>query len=358
VVKCVVLDLDNTLWGGVIGDDGLTGIRLGHLGDGEAFVAFQAYLKQLPARGILLAVCSKNERDAAMLPFTEHADMVLRMEDIAVFVANWDNKADNLRAIAKQLNIGLDSMVFLDDNPFERNLVRELVPEVIVPEMPEDPADYVRAISEWNLFETASFSELDEKRTELYRQRAESEAVRADFTSLTDYLRSLEMVATLGRFDAYNLPRIAQLLQRSNQFNLTTRRYSLAECEALMADESCYPFHLSLRDRLSDHGLIAVAVLKQTPGAVHVDSFLMSCRVLKRGVEELAIHTMVDYAKSVGKPLLTAEYIPTAKNAMVKDLYDGFGFERVETGEDGTVRYALRVDDWVPRTIFMQVEPR
>ncbi len=356
VVKCVVLDLDNTLWGGVIGDDGLEGIRLGHLGDGEAFVAFQAYLKQLPARGILLAVCSKNEPAAALLPFTEHADMVLRREDIAVFVANWDNKASNLRAIAGELNIGLDSMVFLDDNPFERDLVRRLVPEVIVPDMPEDPADYVRAVSEWNLFETTSFSDLDEKRAELYRQRAESEAARADFTSLDDYLRSLAMVATLGRFDPYNLPRIEQLLQRSNQFNLTTRRYSLAECEAWMADEAAYPFHLSLRDRLSDHGLIAVAILRQTPSSVHVDSFLMSCRVLKRGVEELALVTMVEYAKSAGKSLLTAEYIPTAKNAMVKDLYDGFGFERTETGEDGSVRYALRVENFRPPPIFMQVE--
>ncbi len=356
VVKCVVLDLDNTLWGGVIGDDGLDGIRLGHLGEGEAFVAFQAYLKQLPARGILLAVCSKNDREAAMLPFSNHADMVLREEDIAVFVANWENKADNIRSIARELNIGLDTIVFLDDNPFERNLVRELCPEVIVPELPEDPAEYVRAISEWNLFETTSFSETDEKRAELYRQRAEGEAARADFTSLEGYLRSLEMVATIGRFDAYHLPRIAQLLQRSNQFNLTTRRYSVAECEALMGDRACYPFHLSLRDKLGDHGLIAVAILRQTPEAVHVDSLLMSCRVLKRGVEELALHTMVEYAKKVGRSLLTAEYIPTAKNGMVKELYDGFGFERTETAPDGTVRYALRVDQYRPREIFVHVE--
>ena len=356
VVKCVVLDLDNTLWGGVIGDDGLSGIRLGHLGDGEAFTAFQAFLKQLPQRGILLAVCSKNEREAARLPFDNHADMVLREDDIAVFVANWENKADNIRSIAKELNIGLDSMVFLDDNPFERNLVREMAPEVIVPEMPEDAAEYVRAVCEWNLFETTSYSALDEKRTELYKQRAETEAARAEFRSIDDYLRSLEMVATLGRFDRYHLPRIAQLIQRSNQFNLTTRRHSESECEAMMTEEGCYPFHLSLKDRLSDHGLISVAILKETPESMHVDTFLMSCRVLKRGVEELAVNTMVEHAKARGKAILTAEFLPTAKNAMVKELWDHFGFSRVETREDGAVRYALNVADYRPREVFMRID--
>jgi FkbH-like protein len=357
VVKCVVLDLDNTLWGGVIGDDGLEGIRLGHLGDGEAFTAFQSFLKELQRRGILLAVCSKNEREAALLPFQKHTEMVLKEEDIAVFVANWNNKADNIRAIAAELNIGLDSIVFVDDNPFERNLVRELIPDVIVPEMPDDPAEYVRALSLRNLFETGSFSALDANRTQLYRERAASEAARATFATFEEYLQSLEMVVTHGRFDPFHLPRIVQLLQRSNQFNLTTRRYTQAQCESFMRDEGRVPFFLALKDKLSDHGLISIVILEELPSALHVDTFLMSCRVLQRGVEEFAMNAIVAHARARGKPLVTGAYIPTAKNAMVKEFYPRFGFERAAVEADGTARYSLRVDDYRPRDVFMRAEP-
>jgi FkbH-like protein len=355
-VKCVVLDLDNTLWGGVIGDDGLQGIRLGHLGEGEAFTAFQAFLKQLKQRGILLAICSKNEREAALLPFQQHAEMVLREDDISVFVANWQNKADNIRAIAAQLDIGLDSIVFIDDSPFERQLVRELVPQVIVPEIPEDPADYVRALCAQNLFETASYSELDGHRARLYRERAASTAVQATFSNVEDYLRSLEMSVSVGHFDALHLPRIVQLLQRSNQFNLTTRRYGHAQCEAFTRDDTHVTLFLSLKDKLSEHGIISVVILEALSPALHIDTFLMSCRVLSRGVEDFAMNTIFACARARGLSVVTGEYIPSPKNGMVSEFYSRFGFDRTAVESDGSVRFSLRVDDYRPREPFMRAE--
>ncbi len=235
-VKCVVLDLDDTLWGGIIGDDGLEGIRLGHFGDGEAFQWFQHYLLDLKKRGILLAVCSKNDPENVLLPFRNHPEMVLKENDITVFIANWLSKVESIKAIRETLNISFSSMVFIDDSPFERNLVRDELPELIVPEMPEDPALYVRCLAEINLFETTSYSEIDAERAELYRLEAQRKIAEKRFSNPEDYLKSLDMKITLKRFDPFNLPRIAQLLQRSNQFNLLTRRFSEAQCETFMQD--------------------------------------------------------------------------------------------------------------------------
>ena len=282
-VKCVVLDLDNTLWGGVIGDDGVEGIRIGHVGDGEAFEAFQHFLRELGRRGILLAVCSKNTHEVAIRAFREHPDMVLREEHIAAFAINWENKADNLRAIRERLNVGFDSMVFLDDNPFERNLVRDLLPEVIVPELPEDPSEYVRAIATLNLFETSSHSALDADRGQLYRVEAKRDEERSRFQTVDDYLKSLDMRIHIARFDKFNLPRIAQLLQRSNQFNLMTRRFGDADCARMMLDEQdYYPLYVSLSDRFGDLGLISVVVLRYDQSRLAIDEYVMSCRVLQR----------------------------------------------------------------------------
>ena len=261
-MKCVVLDLDNTLWGGVIGDDGLEGIALGEFDEGEAFVGFQKFIRELKRRGIILAVVSKNEHANAVLPFREHPHMALKEEDISVFVANWDNKADNIRLIQKTLNIGFDSLVFLDDNPFERNIVREFLPEVVVPELPEDPSLYLQSLADLNLFETASFSEADLQRADQYREEAQRELTKTHFTNINDYLTSLGMEIRLERFNAFNLPRIAQLIQRSNQFNLMTRRYGEAACEAMMKDPSVAPLTLRLADKFGDYGLISVVILK------------------------------------------------------------------------------------------------
>jgi FkbH-like protein len=355
VVKCVVADLDNTLWGGVIGDDGLEGIAIGPFGDGEPFHRLQHYLVELKRRGIVLAVCSKNDHATALEPFKSHPEMVLREEDIAVFIANWNPKPDNIRLIKDALNIGLDSIVFLDDNPFERQLVRESLPEVIVPELPEDAADYVRALSELNLFEVTAFSEEDRRRADLYRQNASRQHLQASFSDITEYLRSLDMQVTMRRFDPFHLPRIVQLLQRSNQFNLTTRRHSAAECEMMMAREDEYlPLYVKLTDKFGDNGLISVIILRLRPPVLDVDTWLMSCRVLGRGVEQYAMNHVVAVAKAQGCETVVGTYIPTAKNGMVRNFYKQFGFERVEEGADGQTVWQLQVGTYQMREVYMR----
>jgi FkbH-like protein len=353
-VKCVVLDLDNTLWGGVVGDEGLDGIELGDNDETGTFRSFQLYLRELGRRGILLTVCSKNDESVARRVFQEHPGMVLRESDIAVFVANWDDKATNIRRIREKLNIGFDSMVFLDDNPFERNLVRQLLPEVIVPELPEDPELYVRAISELNLFEVASHSELDLQRVAQYRDQEERALESSRFVNLDDYLKSLQTCARVVRFERRDLGRIAQLLQRSNQFNLTTRRHSEAECESLMRDESaCLPFSISVRDRFGDFGLINLVILRHVGTVLEIDTFVMSCRVLQRGVEQLAMNKVFEYAKRVDCDRVIGRYIPSPKNGMVKSFYAQFGFERLSGDDAEGVLWSLRPSDYVPREVYI-----
>ena len=330
VKKCVVLDLDNTLWGGVIGDDGLRGIQIGELGVGHAFSDFQAWLKELKNRGILLAVCSKNNEENAKEPFEKHPEMVLRLEDFSMFVANWEDKASNIRQIQKTLNIGMDSLVFLDDNPFERNLVRSMIPEITVPELPEDPALYLQYLRGLGLFETASYSAEDSGRTKQYRELAERAVFEATFQSYDDYLEGLEMKAVAAPFDAFHYPRIAQLSQRSNQFNLRTVRYTEAEVEEIAQDDSRIGLYFMLSDRFGDHGLISVVTLdRQEGGSLFISQWLMSCRVLKRGMEEFIVNKIIQTAAQEGFQRVIGEYLPTAKNAMVKDLYEKMGFVRV-----------------------------
>ena len=354
-VKCVVLDLDNTLWGGVVGDDGHDGIQINAHGDGENFYHFQCFLRELKRRGIILAVCSKNDHDVAMRPFRENPEMALKEEDIAVFVANWENKADNIRTIQKTLDIGFDSMVFLDDNPFERNLVRQFLPDVIVPELPEDPADYVRAVCELNLFETISFSAEDKIRADQYRQEAQRRVVAEQFTNIEDYLKSLEMKIEVARFDSFHLPRIAQLIQRSNQFNLTTRRLTQAGCEAMAADEAgCFPLYARLRDRFGDHGLISVVIAAPKQDDFVITDWLMSCRVLVRGVEQYLMNVVFDEARRRGCRRVVGEYVPTAKNGMVRDFFEKFGFEKIGQQENGQTAWALDVSNYRPATVFIQ----
>ena len=333
VKKCLVLDLDNTLWGGVIGDDGLSGIQIGELGTGHAFSDFQKWLKELKNRGILLTVCSKNNEDTAKEPFEKHPEMVLRLEDFSMFVANWEDKARNIRTIQQSLNIGMDSMVFLDDNPFERELVRTMIPEITVPGLPEDPALYLQYLRGLDLFETASYSREDAGRTEQYREKAQRAAFEAAFQSYDDYLEALQMRASAAAFDPFHYPRIAQLTQRSNQFNLRTVRYTEAEIEALAQDDSRIGLYFTLKDKFGDHGLISVVVLEKQPeDTLFISEWLMSCRVLKRGMEEFIVDKVLSVAAQQGFRRVVGEYIPTPKNAMVKDLYEQLGFARLENG--------------------------
>jgi FkbH-like protein len=348
MVKCVVTDLDNTLWGGVIGDDGLEGIVLSAHGGGagESFVRLQHFLKQLQLRGVLLAVCTKNEEAAALAPFLEHPDMVLRREDIAVFVANWDDKATGIRRIRDTLNIGLDSIVFLDDSRFERNLVRELLPQVIVPELPEDPAKFVAHLCELNLFETAYLSNEDQQRTAQYRNEAQRRAAAATYASVDEYLRSLDMRIVISRFDPFHMPRVAQLMQRSNQFNLCTRRLTETQCAALAQDAGFVPLYAKLTDRFGDHGLISVIVLECTADALVIRDWVMSCRVLARGVEQMLMNQVFEMAAQLGLRHVSGEYIPTGKNAMVRDFFLQFGFTRVAPSDN---QWVLEVAAYRPR---------
>ncbi|MBL0359237.1 MAG: HAD family hydrolase [Chitinophagaceae bacterium] len=326
--KCLVLDLDNTLWGGIIGDDGIENIQIGSLGIGKAFTEFQYWIKKLRNRGIILAVCSKNTESVAKEPFEKHPDMVLKLEDIAVFVANWENKADNIRYIQSILNIGFDSMVFLDDNPFERNIVRENIAGITVPELPEDPAEYLEYLYRQNLFETISFSSEDAERTRQYQVEAQRTALHKSFTNEDDFLKTLQMVSLVEPFNKFNTPRVAQLSQRSNQFNLRTVRYIETDIEAIAADENYVPFTFALEDKFGDHGLICIIILKkENTDTLFIDTWLMSCRVLKRGMENFTLNTIVNYANQHGFKYLKGEYLPTAKNEMVKDHYKNIGFE-------------------------------
>jgi len=324
--KCLILDLDNTLWGGVIGDDGVENIELGALGAGHVFDELQSWARALKERGVLLAVCSKNDERIASEPFIRHPDMTLRLEDIAVFVANWENKADNIRHIQSILDIGFDSMVFVDDNPAERAIVRMELPDVIVPELPDDPADWLPALRRMNLFETTGFTEQDAQRTEQYRVEASRRSLRANFSDEKEFLRSLEMVGSVEGFTSYNLPRVAQLTQRSNQFNLRTVRYDEAELLALTQSPRHLCFAFSLNDKFGHHGLISVVILEERGDGFFVDTWLMSCRVLKRGVEQHVLNTIADAVRDRGGVAIIGEYLPTAKNGLVKDHFESLGF--------------------------------
>lgn len=326
--KCLVLDLDNTLWGGVIGDDGLEGIRLGQgLADGEAFLEVQRTARQLRQRGVVLAVSSKNTDAVARQAFREHPDMILEESDIALFQANWDDKPRNLAAIAKALDIGLDSLVLLDDNPAERELVRQQLPQVAVVELPEDPALYPRALLASGLFEAVSYSAEDGRRTEMYSARAMAAAQREGVADLAAFLDSLEMEITFAPFDAVSRSRVAQLINKSNQFNLTTRRYTEAEVQAMEGDPGLFTLQVRLKDKFADHGIISVIICR-TAGARSwdIDTWLMSCRVLGRRVQEAVLAELVEQAAARGITELKGEYIATGRNAIVADHYGTLGF--------------------------------
>jgi FkbH-like protein len=354
VKKCLILDLDNTLWGGIIGDDGNENIQLGYsLGIGKAFTEFQQWIKKLKNRGIILAVCSKNDEEIAKIPFIKHPEMILKMDDIAVFLANWENKVDNIRQIQSVLNISFDSMVFLDDSPAERAIVRENIPEITVPELPKDPADYLEYLYSLNLFETISYSIADTERTKQYQVDAQRISSKKVFTNETDFLKSLDMVCEIKGFDTFNIPRVAQLSQRSNQFNLRTIRYTEADIERLSKDKHYQNFSFILSDKFGNNGLVCVVILeKKDMKTLFLDTWFMSCRVLKRGMEQFTLNTIVNYAQAKGFRQITGEYIATPKNGMVKDHYQNLGFTPLADIE-GQI-YVLDVDGYKERECFIK----
>jgi FkbH-like protein len=326
--KCLILDLDNTIWGGVIGDDGIEGIQLGSLGIGKAFSQLQGWIKELGRRGIILCVCSKNTEHLVKEVFEKHPDMILKLEDIAVFAVNWENKVDNIHFIKATLNIGFDSIVFLDDNPFEREMVKSAIPELTVPELPEDPADYLSFLQDLNLFETASYTEEDQQRTILYQQEAERVFFQQVYNKEDDYLVSLQMQAEVHSLNGFTIPRAAQLSQRSNQYNLRTVRYSEAELTAIAAAEDYLSFVVSLQDKFGDYGFISLIVLRKISlNKLFIDTWIMSCRVLKRSLENFILNHIISIAKSNNCTSLIGEYKPTAKNELVKEHYQNLGFQ-------------------------------
>jgi FkbH-like protein len=347
--KCLIMDLDNTMWGGIIGDDGIENIQVGDLGIGKAYTELQTWARQLKERGIILAVCSKNSENIAREPFEKHPDMVLRMDDFAIFVANWETKVDNIRHIQSVLNIGFDSMVFIDDNPFERNLIIENIPEVTVPDLPEDPAEYLPFLKRLNLFETASFTEEDKLRTGQYREEAKRTIYQRSFTNEGEYLRNLGMIAKVESFNPFNIPRISQLTQRSNQFNLRTRRYSENEIKNLASSEKHVCLSFSLKDKFGDHGLIAVVILEKTEKSeLFIDTWIMSCRILKRGMEDFILNLIIKTANNMGCSSVVGEFIPTSKNGIVSEHYKNLGF--ISEGN----YWKIAVKDHVPKETFIQ----
>jgi FkbH-like protein len=356
--KCLVLDLDNTLWGGVVGDDGLEGIVIGQGSPlGEGFVAVQEYARELARRGVILAVCSKNDEANAREPFDKHPDMVLRPADIACFRANWDDKAANIRAIAAELNIGLDSLVFLDDNPFERNLIREHLPMVAVPEVPDEPAVIPAILADAGYFESLRLTDEDRLRTAQYQENRAREQLRAGSSDLEGYLRGLEMCMVWQRFDAVGRQRIVQLINKTNQFNLTTRRYTDEDVAAIMADPSAFGLQIRLLDRFGDNGVIAIVIGRMLePQTVHIDTWLMSCRVLGRQVEPATLNLVVEMARGLGARRLRGEYIPTKKNGMVRDHYAKLGFAVSACDQDGRSVADLDLATYDPVVTFIDVK--
>jgi FkbH-like protein len=355
--KCLVLDLDNTLWGGLIGEDGLQGIVLGEgNAAGEAFLTFQRYALKLKERGVILAVCSKNDEANALLPFADHADMVLKRSDIACFVANWQDKASNLREIAISLNIGVDALVFVDDNPFERNLVREELPEVSAPEMPEDPAFYIRCLSRAGYFEGLALTEEDHARADQYRVNEQRESLRQSSTDMQSYLRGMQMEMIWKPFDELGLQRIVQLINKTNQFNLTTRRHSEEDVRKLLNNSRVRTWQIRLKDRFGDNGVIAILIcLQNEQGDLVIDTWLMSCRVLGRQVEEASLDILVEEARAIGADAIIGDYKPTAKNGMVQDLYARLGFNHLHTDGEGNSRWQLNVNAYKPRKTHITV---
>ena len=350
--KCLILDLDNTLWGGIIGDDGIENIKLGNLGIGKSFVDFQHWIKKLKERGIIICVCSKNNEDVAKNAFSNHPDMVLSLEDISVFVANWDSKVDNIKSIQKTLNIDFESIVFIDDNSYERNLVKDNIPHITVPNLPEDPSNYLSFLYEENLFETVSLSNLDKDRTKLYQSEYRRVKSKSNFTDLSDYMINLNMKSKVELLNSFNIPRVSQLSQRSNQFNLRTIRYTDDDLIKIMNSDDSYGLIFDLKDKFGDHGIISFLILKKiSMNEVFIENWAMSCRVLERGMENLIINYLQKFCKSQNFKVIISEYLETPKNSLVKNLYTKLGFEifkgkyLLESSKENNLETKIIIDD-------------
>lgn len=344
--KCLVLDCDNTLWGGIIGEDGLAGIHLGTTHPGSAYADFQRTILNLYRKGVLLAICSKNNERDVLDVLENHPDMMLRKEHFAAMRINWIDKVANLREIAAELNIGTDSLVFADDNPFEINMIRQLLPEVQTLLLSGEPSDFADLLNVAGYFDTLSFSEEDRRRNEMYqadRERKQA-ATAGQFEDINDYYRSLEMEIIINKGDPFSVPRISQLTQRTNQFNLTTRRYSEAEIKEMLDDPDVDVRYLRLKDRFGDSGIVGIAILRSRENECEIDTFLLSCRVIGRGVEDVLLKDCELLARKRGCGTLRGAYIPSSKNGQVEAFFPDRGF-LLSASPQGGHAYALPLDE-------------
>ncbi|MCU1426160.1 MAG: uncharacterized protein JWL83_160 [Actinomycetia bacterium] len=346
--KCLVIDLDNTLWGGVIGEDGVDGLKLGGDASGDAFLVFQDHLLALKRRGVILAACSKNDDHVAREPFERHPEMRVRLSDFAAFVANWRSKVDNIVEIATDLSIGLDALAYVDDNPVERQEVRRFLPDVDVIPLPAQPSSYTRALADYAWFETGTVTAEDAQRTAHYQARAEVNRLERSAASIDDFYRELQMAGSLRPFDDTDLARIAQLVGKTNQFNLTARRHDLRALQAMITDDRYVHVSLRLRDRYADHGLVGVVIAKQDGEVLDIDTWLMSCRVIGRTAEQAMLGALARAGTERGCTTLRGTYVPTGKNALVKDLYPTLGFTLEaanDAGNGATTTWRRAIDD-------------
>ncbi|MEK6875912.1 MAG: HAD-IIIC family phosphatase, partial [Nanoarchaeota archaeon] len=318
--KCIVLDLDNTLWGGIIGEDGLEGIKLGPTPEGRPFMEFQQYLLSLFNRGVILAINSKNNYDDAIEVFRKHPHMALKEEHFAAMQINWNDKIENMKAIADELNIGTDSFVFIDDDKANRQMIREAFPEINVVEMPEDQSLYLKTLMGLNDFNTLQITEEDKKRGHMYVQQRRRTEFQKSTANLADFLKSLNIVVTAEKANKFNIPRISQLTQKTNQFNMATKRYMEEEIKKLAEDKNFLIFSVKVEDKFGDNGITGAAIVKKGKDAWNIDTFLLSCRVIGRKVEETLLAYIAREAKKAGANRLTADFIPTKKNSVAKDF--------------------------------------
>jgi FkbH-like protein len=351
--KVLVADLDNTLWGGIIGEDGINGIKLGPEYPGAAFQQLQRAMLDLSRRGILLAICSKNNPDDAMEALKNHPGMLLKLKDFAAVRINWTDKGQNLREIASELNLGIDSLAFIDDNPFEREQLRKLVPKVTIIDLPDDPLGYAAAVRDCPAFERLALSSEDQQRTAMYAEQRERTQAEQNFQSKEDFFRYLQQEAEVAPVNAATLARVAQLTQKTNQFNLTTRRYTEQQVAEMAARPECQVLSIAVRDRFGDHGLVGVAITHDDGNSCEIDTFLLSCRVIGRSVETALLSYLVSKAAARNCRQVVGRFIPTKKNAPAREFYAQHGFEKQEENHDGSVwslslpQNTIAIPDWI-----------
>jgi FkbH-like protein len=355
--RVLVLDLDNTMWGGVVGDDGVEGLVLGTgTALGETYSALQRMALSYKERGIILCVSSKNDEAIALDAFRGHPEMVLKEDDIVAFRVNWDDKAANIKAIADMIDLGLESFVFLDDNPAERKRVRDALPAVAVPELPEDPSDWIPVFQAAGYFEQAGFSSEDQLRAGFYKANARRAAQLERIGNHDDYLRSLGMTLSIAAFDTAGRKRIAQLISKSNQFNLTTRRYSEAEVAMVQSNPDAVTLQARLEDIFGDNGMISAVICLQKERRWEIDTWIMSCRVLGRRVEETILQYLVQQARAAGITELIGRYVPTARNGLVRAHFSKLGFARIDAQPSGETTWQLVVNNYGDKELPMKVD--